>query len=184
MVLQGICQYLNIEIPKTVELPSSENLIKQEKVTIEDFEEFGDLVTMGDFDKKELAKHAKKLYNIYKKNIDSSNVMKYYSDVTEKHFDFFRSLYYWETDWKFDPEDAEYWISEITGLDFNFVYPSRENYGQELFPNIQSALAKLGMTLMTCETMGDFYIFFAVKLSDLGRILELSEITKIEVRQM
>ena len=89
----------------------------------------------------------------------------------------------WNSDWKFDPEDAEYFISEMIGQDLNFAYPE-ETYSHNLFPYIQSALEKLDLELMTYDTHGDNYLFFVANKSDVGRILALSELTKIEVNQL
>ncbi|MBS7255508.1 DUF6630 family protein [Flavobacterium branchiicola] len=177
IVLQGICQYLNIEIPGTVELPSSENLIETEEVTVETFEEFINLVSRGDIEEKELKGQSKKLFKNYKKSADD------YYEIVEDHFEFFESIDAWNSDWKFDPEDAEYFISEMIGEDLNFEYPE-ETYSHDLFPYIQTALEKRGFELMSYNTNGDNYLFFVANKKDVDRILELSELTKIEVDQL
>ncbi|RZJ55013.1 MAG: hypothetical protein EOO44_02920, partial [Flavobacterium sp.] len=89
----------------------------------------------------------------------------------------------WNSDWKFDPEDAEYFISEMIGQDLNFNYPE-ETYSHDLFPYIQSALEKHNLELLSYETYGDSYLFFVANKEDVGRILQLSELTKIEVVQL
>lgn len=177
IVLQGICQYLNIEIPQSVELPSSENLIENEEVTIKTFEEFVKLVSRENIEDKELKKLSKKLFKNYQK--DSSE----YHTIVEGHFDFFENINAWNSDWKFDPEDAEYFISEMIGEDLNFEYPE-ETYSHDLFPYIQSALEKHGFELMSYNTNGDNYLFFVANKEDVGRILELSELTKIEIDKL
>ncbi|MBF4492844.1 hypothetical protein IR010_09860 [Flavobacterium sp. MR2016-29] len=177
IVLQGICQYINIEIPETIELPSSENLIENEEVTIETFEEFIKLVSRGNIEEKELKKQSKKLFKDFKKET------KDYYEKVEGHFDFFESIDAWNSDWKFDPEDAEYFISEMVGADLNFDYPE-ETYSHDLFPYIQSALEKQNLELMTYDTHGDNYLFFVANKDDVKRILELSELTKIEINQL
>lgn len=177
VVLQGICQYLNIEIPETVELPSSENLIESEDATLEAFEEFINLVSRKNIADEELKKQSEMLFENYQKDSDG------YHEIVDSHFDFFESINAWNSDWKFDPEDAEYFISELIGEDFKFDYPE-ETYSHDLFPYIQSELAKLNLELMTYETYGDNYLFFVVTKNEVGRILELSEITKIEVTQL
>ncbi|MBF4507100.1 hypothetical protein IRZ83_10505 [Flavobacterium sp. JLP] len=177
IVLQGICQYINIEIPETIELPSSENLIENEEVTIETFEEFMKLVSRGNIEEKELKKQSKKLFKDFKKET------KDYYEKVEGHFDFFESIDAWNSDWKFDPEDAEYFISEMVGADLNFDYPE-ETYSHDLFPYIQSALEKQNLELMTYDTHGDNYLFFIANKDDVERILELSELTKIEINQL
>lgn len=177
MVLQGLCQYLNIEIPKSVELPSNENLVECEKVSQETFEEFIKLVTRGNIENKELKKQSKILFKNYQK--DSSE----YHAIIDGHFDFFESIDAWNSDWKFDPEDAEYFISQMIGKNLNFEYP-KETYSHDLFSYIQTALEKHGFELMNYNTNGDNYLFFVANREDVGRILELSELTKIEIDQL
>lgn len=177
IVLQGICQYLNIEIPESVEVPSLENLLEIEEVTVETFKEFIKLVSRGNVDEKLVQKQSKKLFAAFK------NEAKDYYEKVEDHFDFFESIDAWSSDWKFDPEDAEYFISEMIGEDLNFEYPE-ETYSHDLFPYIQSALEKHNLELMTYDTNGDDYLFFVANKSDVYRILELAELTKIEVNQL
>jgi hypothetical protein len=177
LVLQGICQYLNIEIPESVALPSSENLIEIEDVKVETFEEFIRLVSRGNVEEKDLKKQSKKLLKNFKKE------SKEYHEIVENHWSFFESIDCWNSDWKFDPEDAEYFISEMIGEDLNFDYPE-ETYSHNLFPYIQSALEKHNLELMTYDTHGDNYLFFVANKNDVGRILELSELTKIEINQL
>jgi hypothetical protein len=71
----------------------------------------------------------------------------------------------------------------MIGEDLNFEYPE-ETYSHDLFPYIQSALEKRGLELMSYDTHGDHYLFFVASKSDVARILELSELTKIEVEQL
>lgn len=177
LVLQGICQYLNIEIPKNAELPSSENLIANEEATEKDFEEFIQLVSRGNIEEKELKKQSKKLFKNYKKEA------KEYHDIVGDHFAFFESIDAWNSDWKFDPEDAVYFISNLIDEDFTFDYPE-ETYSHELFPYIQSELEKSNLELLTYETFGDNYLFFVANKDEVERILELSELTKIEINQL
>ncbi|KFF05176.1 DUF6630 family protein [Flavobacterium reichenbachii] len=176
-VLQGMCQYMNIEIPESVELPSSENLLESEEVTESTFEEFVKLVSRGSIEEKDLKKQTKKLFKNYKKE-----AKEYYS-IVEDHFAFFESIDSWNSDWKFDPEDAIYFISYMLGEDFTFDYPE-ETYSHNLFPYIQSELEKLNLELLTYDTQGDNYLFFVANKEDVERILELSELTKIEVNQL
>ena len=177
IVLQAICQYLDIEIPENIQLPSKENLIEAQEVTIETFEEFVKLVSRNNIKEKDIKRHSKKLFKNYQK--DSTE----YHSIVEGHFDFFEAINSWNSDWKFDPEDAEYFISEIIGQNFNFDYPE-ETYSHDLFPYIQKALAKLNLELMTYDTHGDNYLFFVVNISDVDKVLELSEITAIEINAL
>lgn len=177
-VLQGICQYLKIEIPESIELPSPENLLADDvEVTQETFEEFIKLVSRGNVEEKELKKQSKKLFKDFKKET------KDYYDKVEGHFDLFEIIDAWNSDWKFDPEDAEYFISEMIGEDLNFEYPE-ETYSHDLFPYIQTALEKRNLELMTYDTHGDNYLFFVANKNEVSRIVELSELTKIEVNQL
>ena len=108
---------------------------------------------------------------------------KEYHEIVANHWSFFESIDCWNSDWKFDPEDAEYFISEMIGEDLNFEYPE-ETYSHDLFPYIQSALEKRNLELMTYDTHGDNYLFFVANKNDVNRILELSELTKIEINQL
>ena len=174
-ILQGICQYMGIEIPDSVALPSQENLLPEEiVVTQETFEEFIKLVSRGDVDEKLVKKQSKKLLKNFKKGHTE------YHEIVQGHWAFFEIIDAWNSDWKFDPEDAESFISEMIGEDLNFEYPE-ETYSHDLFPYIQSALEKRGLELMTYDTHGDNYLFFVANKNDVARILELSELTKIEV---
>lgn len=177
IILQGICQYLDIEIPEGTELPCDGNLLVQEEVTAATFEEFINLVSRGDVDEKFVKKQSKKLLKNFKKGFDN------YEEVIEGHWVFFESVDSWHSDWKFDPEDAEYFISQMIGQDLNFEYP-QESYSHNLFPYIQSALEKLDLELMTYDSHGDSYLFFLANKNDVARILELSELTKIEVNKL
>lgn len=177
-VLQGICQYFEIELPENIKLPSNENLLAEEiNVTLETFEEFLRLVSRGNIDEKLLKKQSKRIFKSFK---DES---KEEEEVFEENFEFFESINCWNSDWKFDPEDAEYFISEMIGEDLNFQYP-KETYSNDLFPYIQSALEKHNLELMTFDTHGDNYLFFVTNKKDVGRILELSELTNIEIEQL
>jgi len=177
LVLQGICQYLNVEIPETVELPSNENLVESEEVSLETFEEFIKLVSRGNIEEEELKNQSEMLFRNYQKGSSE------YHAIVDGHFDFFESIDAWNSDWKFDPEDAEYFISEMIGEDLNFEYPE-ETYSHDLFPYIQTALEKRGFELMSYNTNGDNYLFFVANKEHVDRILELSELTKIEIDQL
>lgn len=174
-ILQGICQHLNIALPESVQLPSQENLLPEEvEITQETFEEFIKLVSRGNIDDKLVQKQSKKLLKNFKKGHTE------YHEIVQGHWAFFEIIDAWNSDWKFDPEDAEAFISEMIGEDLNFDYPE-ETYSHDLFPYIQSALEKRGFELMSYDTHGDNYLFFVANKSDVARILELSELTKIEV---
>lgn len=170
LVLQGICQYLNIEIPKTIELPSKEDLVGTEVATLETFKEFLQLLSRGEIDGELLESQSQELFDKREQK----------DDEFDYNFDFFEGMNSWHSDWKFDPEDAEYFISEMLGEDFTFDYPE-ETYSHDLFPYIQSELEKSNLELMSYETYGDSYLFFLANKNEVNRILELSELTKMEV---
>lgn len=177
-ILQGICQYMKIELSTSIVLPSNENLLKEDvEVTVEIFEEFIKLVSRGNIEDKLLKKQSKKLLKSFNKDSEDYHI------IVESHFDFFESIDCWNSDWKFDPEDAEYFISEMIGQELNFEYP-KETYSHDLFPYIQTTLAELDLELMTYDTHGDNYLFFVANKNDVNRILELSELTKIEVERL
>lgn len=174
-VLQGISEHLQIKLPESIELPSQENVLaKDVEVTQEMFEEFINLVSRGSIDEKLVQKQSKKLLKNFKKGHTE------YHEIVQGHWAFFEIIDAWNSDWKFDPEDAEAFISEMIGEDLNFDYPE-ETYSHDLFPYIQSALEKRDLALMSYDTHGDNYLFFVANKKDVARILELSELTKIEV---
>ena len=175
IVLQGICEHLQIKLPESIDLPSQENVLaKDVEVTQEMFEEFINLVSRGSIDEKLVQKQSKKLLKNFKKGHTE------YQEIVQGHWAFFEIIDAWNSDWKFDPEDAEAFISEMIGEDLNFDYPE-ETYSHDLFPYIQSALEKRDLALMSYDTHGDNYLFFVANKKDVARILELSELTKIEV---
>ncbi|WP_128414724.1 hypothetical protein [Flavobacterium sp. Root901] len=176
-VLEKICSFLQITIPENIELPTTILKQKREVELLQNFEEFLKLTTRGNISNKELKRQSRILFD-YK--IEAP----FYDVLYDGDFDFLLdSTNYWHSDWKFDPEDAEYFISEIIGQELNFEYPE-ETYSHDLFPYIQSALGKLGLELMTYETGGDDYLFFAAHKEDVGRILKLSELIKIKIYQL
>ncbi|MEA9413070.1 hypothetical protein [Flavobacterium sp. PL02] len=173
-VLQGICEYMEIEIPSTVILPSAESLLADE-VSIAHFKEFLQLISRGDIEEELLEEQSQILYDNFGKNEGDEDY--------DYEFDFFDGINTWHSDWKFDPEDAEYFISEMIDQELNFEYPE-ETYSHDLFPYIQTALGKLDMELMSYDTMGDSYLFFVANKNDVNRILELAEITEIGIDKL
>lgn len=175
MVLQGICEYLEIEIPTIVIRPSSHSLLP-DAVSLMHFQEFVELLSRGSLNEESVEEQAKLLFN---KVVDEEDEDEDY-DV---EFDFFEHINSWNSDWKFDPEDVEYFLSEMIGEEFSFDYPE-ETYSHDLFPYIQEALAKQDLELMSYDTKGDNYLFFLVNKKDVDRILELAEITEIGIDQL
>ncbi|WP_345146473.1 DUF6630 family protein [Flavobacterium ginsengiterrae] len=174
-VLEKICSFLQITIPENIQRPTDLFQQKSEDELLQNFEELLKLTTRGNIEINELKRQSKILFD-YK----TEQSLYVYDD----NFDFLlENENYWHSDWKFDPEDAEYFISEMIGEDLNFEYPE-ETYSQDLFPYIQTALEKRGLELMSYVTKGDDYLFFLANKEDVGRILELSKLTKIEIDKL
>lgn len=168
-VLIGICQYLKIELPETI---SASNLLPEE-VTQKHFEELLSLITRNKIDEKVIKKQAKKMFGKYKKPSEDDNFF-------DDNYKFLENVNCWNSDWKFNPEDAEYFISEMIGENFTFEYPD-ETYSHDLFPYIQKELAKSELELMSFDTQGDNYLFFVANINEMTRIQELSQITDIKI---
>jgi hypothetical protein len=171
-VLIGVCQHLKIELPETI---SATNLLPEE-VTQNHFEELLNLITRNKIDEKIIKKQAKKMFGKYKKPSEDD-------DFFENNYAFLENVNCWNSDWKFDPEDAAYFISEIIEQDFNFEYPE-ETYSHDLFPYIQKELAKSELELMSFDTQGDNYLFFVATKADVNRILELAQIIDIKIDKL
>ena len=169
IVLQGICQYLKIELPENVIQPTSENLMLDE-VSIGDFKEFMKLISRGGISDELLESQSQKLYTNFGKD----------EEEDEEEFDYFEGISSWSSDWKFDPEDVICFISEILEEEFNFDYPE-ETYSHDLFPYIQKELGKQNLELMSYDTNADSYLFFIVNKKDKKRILELSQLIEIPI---
>lgn len=174
IILQGICQYMKIELPKSIVLPCSENLMLDD-VTVEDFKEFLTLVSRGDIDEELLESQSQILFD----NFGNEDGEGDYDD----EFDFFEGVNCCHSDWKFDPEDIEWYVSEMLGEDFSFEYPE-ETYSHDLFPYIQTELAKQNLELMSYDTKGDSYLFFIANKNEVSRILELSEIVEMGIDKL
>ncbi|MDD2368890.1 MAG: hypothetical protein PHQ90_06270 [Sulfuricurvum sp.] len=171
-VLIATCQYLHIELPEIVSAP---NLLLEE-FTQHHFEELLCLITRNKVELKIIKKQAKKMFAKHKL---SSEENEFYED----NYEFFESVNCWNSDWKFEPEDAEYFISEMIEDEFSFDYPE-ETYSHDLFPYLQSALAKRDLELMSINTMCDSYLFFVAYRGDVSRILELANILDVQIDRL
>jgi hypothetical protein len=174
LVLQGINQYLNIEIAQNVELLSTEDLI-QGQISVEHFQEFLRLISRGEMDEEELGEQAEELFENFGNDEDDEEY--------DYSFDFLDGVNHWHSDWKFDAEEAEAIVSDLIDQDFKFEYPE-ETYSHDLFPYIQAELAKQNLELMSYDTRGDSYLFFVVNKDEVGRILELAEITEMGIDKL
>ena len=171
-VLSGTCQYLKIDLPQTF----SETNLLLEEVTQGHFEELIHLISRNTVDAKKVNSQAKKIFKKFQ------NAKTEY-DFIDHNFDFLQNINCWSSDWKFDPEDAEYFISEIIGKPLEFEYPE-ETYSHDLFPYIQKAIAKLNLELMNFNTYGDDYLFFVTNKNKVDRILELAHIIEIDIQKL
>lgn len=171
-VIIGLCQHLDISVPASL---SSQNF-SIEKPTVSHIEEFFKLITRNSISSQELKNISNDLFSQLQEQNDDY-------DFIEDSLEFCENLNFWNSDWKFDPEDAAYFISEILDQDFNFEYP--ENiYSDDLFPYLQIELAKQDLELMTFETNSDSYLFFVANKNEVDRILELSQIIDIGVEKL
>ena len=171
-VLIGICQYLKIELPETI---SATNLLPEE-VTENHFEELLNLITRNKIDVKIIKKQAKKMFGKFKKPSEDD-------DFFENNYEFLENVNCWNSDWKFDPEDAAYFISEIIEQDFTFEYPE-DTYSHDLFPYLQAELAKQELELMTFDTHGDSYLFFVANKNEVSRLVELGKMIAIPIEKL
>jgi hypothetical protein len=185
-IIYGICNKINIEIPKEIEVSKFENLVINTP-DIKDFIKLLQLVTRNLFDDSAYKKDAKRLQTFHKKGKDEMEmhekfraiVGEYYlteNEVCVQDATFF-------SDWKFDPEDIEAGITSILRTEFAFAYPP-ETYSADLFPYLQTELAKQNLELMNADTFGDSYLFFIANKNEVERILELSQTIGIKVDRL
>ncbi|WP_309609456.1 hypothetical protein [Flavobacterium sp.] len=185
-VIYGICQKINIEIPKNIDVSKFENLIINTP-DIKDFIELLQLVTRNLFDDSAYKKDAKRLQTFHKKGKDEMEMHEKFRTIladyylVENEVCIQDSTYY--SDWKFDPEDIELGISNMIGTEFTFAYPP-ETYSHDLFPYIQTELAKNNLELMNSDTFGDGYLFFVTNKNEVERILELSQAIGIKIDKL
>jgi hypothetical protein len=97
----------------------------------------------------------------------------------DDNYQFLENVNCWHSDWKFESNEVEYYISQMIGYDFTFEYPE-EIYSHNLFPYLQIELSKLDFELMSFDTQSDSYLFFLANKKDVNRILELSQIIDVK----
>lgn len=170
-VLIGICQHLKIDLPQAFVQPN----LMLEEVTVKHYIELISLLNRGAIDNETLQNEAQNLFEVLNETSDD--------DFFEVSFGFMNEVNTWNSDWKFDPEDAEYFISEMIEEALNFDYPE-ETYSHDLFPYIQTALAKQDYQLMNFDTKGDDYMFFVVDIKDVPRILELANMIGVGIDKL
>jgi hypothetical protein len=174
--IYGICKTLGIEIPQDLQSETLDRLILQPP-TIAKFRTLLKLLTRGHLNDSEYQKEAKKLQTFHKKGVNEYKMHEKIRDILERYY----MAYY--SDWKFDPENIEYAISEILGEEFTFEY-HENTYSHELFKYIQSELAKKALTLMNIETFGDSYLFVVASTTDVDLILEISQTIDLKVEKV
>lgn len=93
------------------------------------------------------------------------------------------STNFWNSDWKFEAADVEWFIQTTLGEDWTFEYPA-DTFSHNLFPYIQKALEKDGLELLNIDAEGDNYGFFLARKSDVPEILTLSYKLKLGIEQV
>jgi hypothetical protein len=175
-VIYGICKTIEIEIPKSLQSETLDQLIIAPP-TLETFKLLLRLLTRDKYEDKEYQKDAKKLQTFSKKAVDEFELHYKVRDMLDRY----EAVYY--SDWKFDPEDIEYGLSTILEEEFTFEYPE-ETYAHDLFPYLQSELAKRELQMLNIDTGGDSYLFCIVNLVDVDRILELAQSIDLKVERI
>jgi hypothetical protein len=172
-VVYGICQTLGIDIPLSLQSDALDRLIMQPP-SLEDFESLLKLMTRELYDFTEYHKDARELFDFCQEESEEIDLFIEISSILYEY----DATYY--SDWKFDPEDIEYGISQILDEDFTFDRPEGV-YSDDLFPYIQAELKKKELSLMNIDTCGDSYLFFIAKIADVDRILELAQTIDFKV---
>ncbi len=186
-IIFGVCQKVNIEIPKEIDVSKFENL----SIKVPDLEGFVDFLTLttrNEYNLKSYKSDAKRLQKLFEKGYDEykysekfRNILAEYYMTDDNEVILFDSFF--NSDWKFDSGEAVAIVESITGNQFNFDYP-QETYSHELFPYIQTALAKQNLELMNIDCHGDNYFFFIANKDDVASIIELSQSIRISVDRL
>jgi hypothetical protein len=178
IVLGGICKQVEIEIPKNM-VPENLHSYLISEVTKEDFETLILLLTRGKIALPDCKKQAKKMFASLNKKKAAGGL----PDNFEQTLDVASIVNSYYSDWKFDPEDISYGISEMLDEDFTFTYPNN-TYSDDLFPYIQDALGKLNLELMTFDTQGDSYQFFLANKIDVEKIISLANKLRLGIEKI
>jgi hypothetical protein len=175
-VIYGICKTIEIEIPQSLQSEALDRLIIAPP-TLETFKSLLMLLTRDKYEDKEYQKDAKKLQTFSKKSVDEFELHYKVRDILDRY----DAVYY--SDWKFDPEDIEYGCSSILEEEFTFKYPA-ETYAHDLFPYLQTELAKRELMLLNIDTSGDSYLFCIVNIADVDSILELAQSIDVRIERI
>ena len=87
------------------------------------------------------------------------------------------------SDWKFDPEDLEMFVNDLSGHEIVFEVPA-ETYSAALFPYAKTTLDHLDLELINLNSNGDNYGFIIVNKNDVDRILALSQEYEIPLEKL
>jgi hypothetical protein len=178
----ALAQQVNIEIPKDLKAMFPVSLLKTPP-SKEDFIQLIELVNYHPFD-EDIDEVATGLYEDLMAELPKiSGEYSFWNHTETLYYNHFKVLNFenaWSSDWKFDPEDAKYFIRDILGKEWPFEYPE-ETYSDNLFPYIQEGLGKIGLALMGLATYGDNYEFFLVNKENVAKVLKLSKKLYLEI---
>lgn len=87
------------------------------------------------------------------------------------------------SDWKFDPEDLEMFLNDLSGGKITLKVP-KETYSANLFPYAKTELDKLDLELINLNSNGDNYGFIVVNKSDTNQIILLSNKYEIPLERL
>lgn len=175
-VLFAFFEYTKLPIPAGIEANGHTDLLISEPV-LEDFEEFIEILSNGLLSKKEIIKHAKKLKKTTEKSETNYEIHEAMFEFTDEEA--FKDTF-WNSDWKFEAEDAMFFISKMLEEDFTFEYPP-ETYSHDLFPYINAALSKKDKELASIDTQGDNYLFFLISKTNKEQLLQLAQKISISI---
>ena len=168
----ALAEYTGVKIPTELKDKYPDSLLL-ENATVSDFERIISLVNYNDFE-EDIAQKARYLYDNYQMDWNELDDEEYYSDYFPLRYQIINAdSNIWQSDWKFNPEDAQGFIEDLLGESWTFKYPE-ETYSHDLFPFIKKGLAAKSLALMNFDTGGDSYDFFLVQLQDVSEILNLS----------
>lgn len=153
--------------------------------TIEDFKRAIELLNFHPFD-GDLDEEAAYLFENFANNWEEINEdvdfpSSNYFPLRYDFFNFEENLLV--RDWKFDPEEMEYFINDMLGIDDEFEYP-QDTYSHQLFPYVMKTLEPKGVVMLDLDAEGDSYNFFAVKKENLEEVMELSTRLKLGIKQL
>lgn len=155
-VLLGFCKIMEIDGLEML-FPAPDKKVVYEA----DVQLYADLLKLinPDLEKTKINKRAKKLYEklIVKGKPDEGDN----ADLVVEDS--------WHSDWKFDIEEMEDFLTSCLGETVTIDVPE-ETYSADLFPYIQNYLAQKGKVLMHYNSWADSYFFFVLDLKDLDEV--------------